>query len=285
MKKNPSIGERILSLRADMSQAKFGELLGMEQATVSAWEVGKTAPSPEAYMKLGNLAPYPDNLWYWEQAGMSKQAMLSVAEKILKERNMPATKGEILQLPSIRRSTQGKEEEVGTHPERASGILNPLSTKHYILETPQQIRGLETNKIEAILDVSNVGPQLFLPYWNKAVLISLENLPEQRSDFTIHWGWQPGLYMGKVRLDEQGNGLFYANLRPFTGAVLAERSNVRIWTPLGFWDAQNAPDAPELRPPGASYFDPKKTRKRAGDELRPHPGCTILGRVIKWWRP
>ena len=286
MKKNPKIGERIQSLRGDMSQTKFADLLHVQQTTVSAWETEDNVPSPEALMNLAKLAPDSEKLWYWEQAGMDKQAILSIAEKILQERGAPPVKGEILRLPSIRRSAQGEEKEVGTRPEFAPAIPNPLSTKHYILESPEQIRGIETNKIEAILDVSDVGPQLFLPYWDKAVLIELANLrPEQRSDFSTHWGWQAGLYMGKMRLKEPGNGLFYANLEPFTGMRLAERANVRIGIPLGFWDAQNAADAKTLMATGASYFDPKKTRERAKAEVRPHPGCTILGRVIKWWKP
>ena len=46
----------IRSIRGDLSQAQFAELLGVEQATISRWETGKSNPSGPALLLLRLIA-------------------------------------------------------------------------------------------------------------------------------------------------------------------------------------------------------------------------------------
>lgn len=46
----------IKAIRGDLSQSQFAELLGVEQATVSRWETGKSNPSGPALVLLRQIA-------------------------------------------------------------------------------------------------------------------------------------------------------------------------------------------------------------------------------------
>jgi transcriptional regulator with XRE-family HTH domain len=68
----PDWAERILRLLGDLkiTQARLAERLGVSAATVSRWIQGKHEPTAEGYVALGNLAPRPDAIYFWERAGM-----------------------------------------------------------------------------------------------------------------------------------------------------------------------------------------------------------------------
>lgn len=68
----PEWAERILRLISDLklTQAALAERLGVSPATVSRWIQGKHEPTAEGYVALGNLAPRPDAVYFWERAGM-----------------------------------------------------------------------------------------------------------------------------------------------------------------------------------------------------------------------
>lgn len=61
---------KILRVKQGMNQAEFGKYLGVVQTAVSKWETGENTPPGEALVKMGNLAPYPDCLFFYEKAGM-----------------------------------------------------------------------------------------------------------------------------------------------------------------------------------------------------------------------
>lgn len=61
---------RILRVKQDMNQTDLGKYLGVGQAAVSAYETGENTPPAEALVKMGNLASYPDCLFFYEKAGM-----------------------------------------------------------------------------------------------------------------------------------------------------------------------------------------------------------------------
>ncbi|UWZ81875.1 LexA family transcriptional regulator [Occallatibacter riparius] len=68
----PEWADRILRLISDLkiTQARLAERLGVSPATVSRWIQGKHEPTAEGYVALGNLAPRPDAVYFWERAGM-----------------------------------------------------------------------------------------------------------------------------------------------------------------------------------------------------------------------
>jgi transcriptional regulator with XRE-family HTH domain len=68
----PEWAVRILRLVSELklTQAALAERLGVSPATVSRWIQGKHEPTAEGYIALGNLAPRPDAVYFWERAGM-----------------------------------------------------------------------------------------------------------------------------------------------------------------------------------------------------------------------
>jgi len=54
-----------------LTQAALAERLGVSGATVSRWMKGTHEPTGEAYISLGNLAGSPEDLYFWERAGIN----------------------------------------------------------------------------------------------------------------------------------------------------------------------------------------------------------------------
>lgn len=70
--------ERIRKLLGELnlSQAALAERLGISPPTVSRWLQGRHEPTAEGYIALGNLAPSPDGIYFWERAGMNTSSLL-----------------------------------------------------------------------------------------------------------------------------------------------------------------------------------------------------------------
>jgi transcriptional regulator with XRE-family HTH domain len=86
--KQKTAGERIRELRGGMSQADFGQLLDSSQGAVSAWERDDKDRSPSAavYFRLAALARNPEDVTFFlEQAGLDENAVISVADTLLKK--------------------------------------------------------------------------------------------------------------------------------------------------------------------------------------------------------
>lgn len=77
---SPDWPERIQRLlnELNLTQAGLAERLGVSPATVSRWIQGKIEPTAQNYVALGNLAPSPHSVYFWERAGMDPSD-LSVA--------------------------------------------------------------------------------------------------------------------------------------------------------------------------------------------------------------
>lgn len=58
-----------------LTQAGLAERLGVSPATVSRWAKGKIEPTAQTYIALGNLAHPPDNIYFWERAGMDLSSL------------------------------------------------------------------------------------------------------------------------------------------------------------------------------------------------------------------
>jgi transcriptional regulator with XRE-family HTH domain len=73
---------KILRVRQGMNQTELGKCLGVGQAAVSAWETGENTPSAESLVKMGNLASYPDCLFFYDQAGMDLKRVTAVGDAL-----------------------------------------------------------------------------------------------------------------------------------------------------------------------------------------------------------
>jgi transcriptional regulator with XRE-family HTH domain len=75
--------DRIRKLLSDLnlSQAGLAERLGISAPTVSRWLQGRHEPTAESYIALGNLAPSPDGIYFWERAGMDTSGLLDASSQ------------------------------------------------------------------------------------------------------------------------------------------------------------------------------------------------------------
>ncbi len=74
---SPEWAGRIRRLLRDLqlTQAGLAERLGVSPATVSRWIQGRIEPTAQTYVALGNLAHAPENLYFWERAGMDPSGL------------------------------------------------------------------------------------------------------------------------------------------------------------------------------------------------------------------
>lgn len=74
---SPDWSPRILRLLRDLqlTQAGLAERLGVSPATVSRWIQGRIEPTAQTYVALGNLARSPENIYFWERAGMDPSGL------------------------------------------------------------------------------------------------------------------------------------------------------------------------------------------------------------------
>jgi transcriptional regulator with XRE-family HTH domain len=70
--------ELVKRLRAakGMSQSRFADLLDVTQSRISEWEAGERSPQADDWIRMGNLAAYPEYVEYYAQAGMDRERML-----------------------------------------------------------------------------------------------------------------------------------------------------------------------------------------------------------------
>jgi transcriptional regulator with XRE-family HTH domain len=292
MKKNRRVGQRIKLFRENHypSQKALAEALGLVQTVVSAWERGDNIPSSEAWVKLGNLAPYPDNLWFWAQAGMDEQAILSAAEKLLKDRvkdpGSLVEKGSVVLVPRFRETLQGREEAGSPVPLPAEFIPNQNSTICVLID--EAARGIvNAPRGTFIVDTSVEEAQELTDLWGKAVLLDFQL--EDRS-------FPKGIYAGRLLLSEH---VFYTG----RAGGLTKQAHLDMLTrgafaslPLGEW---RHPSFDELRfqaivgsdgvgrsrPPTLEEVDvierlQRETEDRAPVEFRLPKGIRILGQLI-----
>lgn len=72
-----------LLLKHRLTQAALAERLGVSSATVSRWMKGTHEPTGEAYVSLGNLAGTPEDVYFWERAGINTGSFPGNSSRIL----------------------------------------------------------------------------------------------------------------------------------------------------------------------------------------------------------
>lgn len=314
MKKHAGIAKRIKRLRKDrvQNQAEFAKSVGATQPMVSAWEKGDAIPSAGAFLRLGSLAGYPDTTWFWQQAGMEEEALLSAAEKLLKERGTTPGVGETVRVPCevmVRRDEEVAMEQTGKSvilPGDPNLVANPGSTFCLVVKEDTRIdAGISFGDL-VVLDTSDNQAKDLRPFWNQTVLIDA--------------GTSGGLFTGLLLLQLTNRG---------------DAPNLR-WTAIvgnsvvGSW---NGPRPPTSKPPtgnmavtttffqtrsqhgasrralidvtgmaeGADNIIPHglpaspttreenpenaKALDQARSEISLDPPYRIVGRVIGWFRP
>jgi transcriptional regulator with XRE-family HTH domain len=83
-KGKPEWPARIARLLAKhrLTQATLAKRLGVSSATVSRWMKGTHEPTGEAYVSLGNLAGPPEDVYFWERAGINTSTFPETSSRV-----------------------------------------------------------------------------------------------------------------------------------------------------------------------------------------------------------
>jgi transcriptional regulator with XRE-family HTH domain len=321
MGKQTEVSDRISALRSKRgeTQAQFAEAVGVKQQAVSDWEstTNDVAPSCESYVRLGNIAPYPDCLWFWSQVGLDRDAMQLAAGKLLKESGQ-LPEADIIAVPRLigSRKTDPAAKPISIDADRvpipgAVGYWTVESTAydpihHQAAGSPEERRPthdegggyppIHIPGTVVILDTSSNDAADLQPFWDRAVL--LQATREGHKMGAAGEAAFPGLRIGKLCcatvpppvVGSHEYVPWYACLRPLDSAPLPSpfilsgrdlHNNI-----FGRWTVSMTTDKQRLKDkyqPGV--FDASLVCERAREELRLYKGNIILGRVIKWYRP
>ena len=301
------------------NQAEFAKALGIPQTTVSAWKKQNT-PSAEAFFRLGALAPEaPDSLFFWEKAGLTRQSILSAADKILEGRKVRTKEEELIQIESF----AGDREPRVVLPK--SQLANPGSTCFLVVD--DEYSGYLLDAGDIIILERNLGDKgKPAPFFDQTVLATL--LPSLGGELSAFW--PQGLIVGKLRLrslrrSREGKEERNAAIRAAVAQV--GRPNMRSWVrnmdliissiregiegaEVNSWTAELEPlnyqpagpllvgyhNIPEDSKDQINERAERKDRKvqgsakgeirvRARNEMRLMEGASILGRIIAWFDP
>lgn len=234
MKRLPEVSERAKHLREalGMSQNQFAEHTGIARPRISEWEAGKGVPSAEACVLLGNAAPYPENLWFWEQIGIKRAVIAYNADKILKER---------VQIALARKTPEGIEKTQAVVPLPELFVPNPDSTVCLVVDKKSAGLVFAEGDIVVLEPAAEAqDPHDPQRYWNQIVLVEFT---KRHDDL----GWPEGLFMGRLRYKRyQLDALSYlATVGPFNDSETiwrTGRSGEAIT--IGVWQHPSPPKQP-----------------------------------------
>ncbi len=281
-KKHSESGQMIRLLRESLGdrQIDFAKRLEVTQPMVSAWEAGRDVPSSTFFLRLGSLAPYPKSMWFWEQAGMNEQAILSAAQGLLKKRSALPAENEIIWVPRFRETLQERESAGPPIPLPKEFIPNPASTVCFVVDS-EATAVLDSPHAVFILDETDKNAPSVLPFWGNVVFAKYD--AEAASNPRL----RSGIYAGRLvfgnnwpRTPDDSysvEALFY----PLPGLEARRPLDVG-WKP--YPGLKGSGDIGIRLPPRGQSpsLDAARdeARSRAASELRLSPGWRILGRVI-----
>jgi transcriptional regulator with XRE-family HTH domain len=293
MAKSPEVADRIYDLRSKRreTQTQFAEAVGVTQQSISDWESKTTdaVPSSDSYLRLGTLAPYPDNLWFWGQAGLDQEAMLSAAEKLLHERGKEPPKGKTVAVPrlvAMGETTEKSELRLWD----AKDIPKPGSVAYF--EVLPAHHGIARPPIHRpgtiiLLDTSGASATDLQPFWRKVVLVeTTDEIQKLKFSFPNPSGPGIGLRIGRLYCASAGMGehsRWHAILHDPDLPCMDVSFNQLNMESFGEWAVSMTTDKWRLKT--GDSFDMRLLRARAEEELRLYRGCQILGRVLDWYRP
>ena len=268
VKQKSEVQKRLAALlkRFGNNQAALARAAGVDPTRLSEWLRGekKRKPTPEGLRLLGNVAPYPDNLWFWRESGLDEKALLEAAVKVLRERGAEPTPGEIVRV------------KTATHkllPFPAEFIPNPASTR--LLRILQNIPAYPFRSGDVlILDESDNDENTFKPFWGELILVE-EQSPAAPSG--------SAMYLGTLELTG-GLRFFGAELRIVGRDYVTRGQVIGGWEPRISSSKNVKLSLKDLW--GEEHFkDVTQTlRQTAFKNVERFPNFRILGRVIGFHR-
>lgn len=275
MKKNRQIAQRIKKFREDhySSQKAFADALGMRQSVVSAWEIGDNIPSCEAWVKIGNIAGYPENIEFWERAGLRREAMAAAAKLLGKNILIRPKEGDMVPIDRYRFTEKGMEKAGPAVPFALEFIPDPVTT--ICLSLAQNSLGVVDAPTGLfILDRSIEGTEDLRALLGRVVMIHYDR-PGLGMQFP------KGFYVGRViqmlpvQLGHQSEAVgVSAALLSLTGNELYQRVFV------GNYEEPKGLAGIPLEDVDARKLRMTEIQDRALTGIRLYKGIRILGRVI-----
>ena len=309
MKSKFADGKEIERLRGARSQKDFADLIGLQQNSISAFELGKIEPSSETWAKIGNIAPYPDNIACWKRAGIDGDKMLSAAEGVWKERTAPPSASEGVRVPCVRLAPQMTENEAAMSPlafrkmiespqrMESTGemcllpivkVPNPLSTDCLEVDEATANPTLRLGDLVAF-DKSQGASRVLRPFWDNLVLVDIDGRRSAGSAPAAHvlGHGRAALCMGYLRCQRVGPPLEQLNIgsnlryqatlvwHSEPAGVTADKHTKIV---IGEWRSRLA----DLSHRSLRDFE-TKTRQQVLNEMECEKGCFVLGRVVAYY--
>jgi transcriptional regulator with XRE-family HTH domain len=273
------VAKRIRALRkalGDIGQREFARLVGVRHATLSEWESGKNFPSAAGFLALGNLAKGQDEkLWFWEQAGLSRAALIGLCGKISADQWKQPAEGETVRIPEFRETAHGREEAGPPIPLPARFIPHPGSTICFSVD--EQSTGVaDSPKGIFILDTFYEGAEDLSALWGRVVI--LRYAPEFDSS-----AFPQGIYAGRLILNISSVRVWAERERPRIPAFLETLSShpESGYTMLFLGHYIDSQGMKGLAPDDAEGMAKRREEieSRARSEFRLAKGTAILGKV------
>ncbi len=307
MSKKNDVRSRIKKVMADLAidnQAAFAKALGFRPTTLSAWMTSASLPSPDAYMVLGRKAPsIEDSLFFWEKAGLTRDAILSAAAKIEREQGRDAASeiaaGDAVSIaPLTEFNTDGSMSDLVLPrqyvPNAASvrylavnkGFAFGMKWKPYLKDLrAARIEGMSKDTVEMMrqIAIEMANSQESIPPFEIGDILLVDISNSDTIDLAPFWGetilfatgLQPQAYIiGQLGLQPRHGLAFEARLYYWTTAEGGETYDVASWRSemlAGAPDQDDFPDAVE-----------DEAEARARKELRLTNAQRILGIVTGW---
>jgi len=295
--KRETLGEKIKRIRGETYQADFGKRLGVSQGTVSAWERDDKdrLPSADMHFRLAAIASRPeDQIFFLQQAGLSRETIISAANELVKEQIARPKEGEMVVVRPVEQSwIKGQEPPPGIL--FASALsAKPMLTRYFTVDEYSSGYGFETGDI-LLLDISQVDTPSLMPFWEQPILAEHTD-PANCSRKEQIVG---RLFLRESRHEAVPPLAFHAfydgMLQPWTN-LHHEMGEMRGRPMKGYHPGDHLKDS---GPFVITYGDQGSVedadadietsfaalRKQAQAKIRLYPEWRILGRVTGWFRP
>lgn len=257
MPKKLEVRNLIKKVMADVgaeNQGEFSKILGFRPSTVSAWMTGSALPSPDAWMALGTKARNAeDALFCYEQAGLTKDAILSASRKLVGG-NLAPVSGAVVYVPRL-----GEKRGEAGLPVPAEFVPNRNST-FYMRVEGHLLYGGDI----LVIDLAGSEGQSLMPFIDQVVAVQMKDEDEQEWPSPESGNVVMGRLVVVADIPRKPIGPWWASLYPLGGSFQRE-----IW-PLGSYTA----------PSGLSF---REAERKAIESIRLSADSRIIGRVVAYF--
>jgi SOS-response transcriptional repressor LexA len=160
----PEWAGKIVELRKakGLTQAAFAKVLAVSQVAVSRWESGRDTPTAQNFLKLGHIADGPERWYFWEQGGLSPDAVTAALPE-LDSRLYKGPKSTVTVQP-----TPGALKDGGTRLKKIpDAVAVPLLRDAAAAGSPRMIQ-------EALVEDVVVIPRRMCPHPDETVCIRVK---------------------------------------------------------------------------------------------------------------